>query len=115
MMKKFIIEEQESSEVFNSLNESNKIDVAGLFTNELAEGGQGFDDLQFFTTQDTCLDDFDTDDVRRSLFAEVEEGGALLYDCNSGESVAFTAKEMSEGADSFGIGVYDFDIVEVDE
>lgn len=46
---------------------------------------------------------------------ELAEGGALLYDCNSGESVVFTAKEMTEGADSFGIGVYDFDIVEDEE
>ncbi|MDY3884220.1 hypothetical protein [Porphyromonas somerae] len=110
-MTTFIIKEQESGKFFFSLNSDNRIDVARLFGNELAEGGQGFDDLQFFNTSNTDIEGFDADDVRRALFAEVEEGGALLYDCNSGESVAFTAKEMSEGSDSFGIGVYSFDIV----
>lgn len=111
-MTQMIIKEQETGKFFFSLNSDNRIDVARLFTNELAEGGQGFDGLQFFDTNNTDLEGFDADDVRRSLFAEVEEGGALLYDCNSGESIAFTAKEMTEGAESFGIGVYDFDIVE---
>ena len=114
-MARMIIKEQESGKFFFSLNGDNRINVAELFGRELAEGGQGFDDLQFFTTRDTSVNDFDADDVRRKLFAEVEAGGALLYDCNSGESVVFTAKEMTEGADSFGIGVYDFDIVEDEE
>ena len=93
----------------------NRINIAELFGRELGEGGQEFDDLQFFTTRNTSVKDFDINDVRRKLFADVEEGGALLYDCNSGDSITFTAKDMTYGADSFGIGNNDFDIVEDEE
>lgn len=86
----------------------NRINVAELFGIDFAEGGKGCGSLQLFTTRNTSVDDFNVDDVRRKLFADVEEGGALLYDCESGESVIFTAKDMTNGVDSFGIGTYDF-------
>ena len=114
-MGRMIIKEQDSGRFFFSLNGSNRINIAELFGIELAEGGKGFDSLQFFTTRNTSVDDFDVDDVRRKLFADVEEGGALLYDCESGESVIFTANDIANGVDGFGIGNYDFDIVEDEE
>lgn len=110
-MKK-IIKESETGKFFFSLNSDNLIDVESLFYLELGEGGQGFDDLQLHCWSDTTIDDFDTDDARRNLFAQVPSGGALLYDCNSNESIIFTEQEMNDGVDSVIIGVYAFSVVD---
>lgn len=105
--------DRENKRYFESLNSNGLIDVYKLFNSELAEGGQGYDDLQFFERDRSMPGDFDSDDERaKILFTEVEAGGALVYDVNSEDYEIFSAKEMEDGVNSVYVGVYDFVIIE---